>query len=244
MKVFDGVLYNGEADMLECRLWELADTVDLFVIIEGDKSFTGQSKIRESRERFEPWADKIHWINFTTPINPDPWIVEQTTRNYLFHVFNELAVQDGDVVTVCDVDEIWSPSMLERFCHAWHVVMMRHLVYSVHWEAPMELTCVAGPWGQRTGSANKMRQSERYEMPRLVGGWHLGWMGGIDRCVSKLRQFSHQELNVGDIESKMRDCLRDGIFVEGTRLNEIEVASDWPKWVVAGKHPDSWRFRR
>ncbi len=244
MKVFDGVLYNGEADMLECRLWELADTVDLFVIIEGDKSFTGLPKVRESRERFEPWANKIYWVDFMTPVNPDPWIVEQTTRNYLFHTFNELAVEDGDVVTVCDVDEIWSPSMLERFCHGWHSVMMRHLVFSVHWEAPMELTCVGGPWGQRTSTANKMRQVDRYTMPNLVGGWHLGWMGGVDRCVNKLRQFSHRELNIGDVESKMRDCLRDGVFVNGNKLNEVDVAADWPKWVVAGKHPDSWRFRR
>ena len=41
MRVFDGVLYNGEADVLECRLWELAETVDAMVIIEGDKTFTG-----------------------------------------------------------------------------------------------------------------------------------------------------------------------------------------------------------
>ena len=44
MRVFDGVLYNGEADVLECRLWELAETVDAIVIIEGDKTFTGKPR--------------------------------------------------------------------------------------------------------------------------------------------------------------------------------------------------------
>ena len=42
LKVFDGVLYNGEVDVLECRLVELAEAVDLFVIVEGDKTFTGR----------------------------------------------------------------------------------------------------------------------------------------------------------------------------------------------------------
>jgi len=244
MKVFDGVLYNGEQDVLECRLWELADHVDKFVIVEGDKSFTGVAKERAPRERFEPWADKIIWADLVTPVAPDPWLVERVTRNHLFHMFNVLGATDSDVVTVCDVDEIWAPWMLEQFSTGWKAILMRHLVFSVHWEAPMEFTAVAGPWGQRTGTANKMRQQDRYSLPQVYGGWHLGWMGGIDRCVSKLSQFSHQELNVGDVEAKMRDCFERGVFIDGTVLTEKDVAADWPKWVVAGKHPESWRKRR
>jgi beta-1,4-mannosyl-glycoprotein beta-1,4-N-acetylglucosaminyltransferase len=68
MRVFDGVLYNGEADVLECRLTELDQVVDKFVIVEGDKSFTGRAKERGSRERFARWAEKIHYPGGVGPL--------------------------------------------------------------------------------------------------------------------------------------------------------------------------------
>jgi beta-1,4-mannosyl-glycoprotein beta-1,4-N-acetylglucosaminyltransferase len=244
MRVFDGVLYNGEADVLECRLTELSQVVDKFVIVEGDKSFTGIPRVRDSRERFAVWADKIHWVDVETPVDSYAWNVEQAVRNRLVDEFKSLGVEADDVVTVCDVDEIWSPSMLESFAKAWHAVMMRHLIFSVHWEGPLELTCIAGPFGLIHDTADQMRRVHRDSMPKIAGGWHLGWMGGQQRCVDKLRQFSHQEYNKGDIEAMIADCFRMGTFIEGTVLDERLVTADWPRWIVSGLHPKSWRTRR
>lgn len=242
--VFDGVLYNGEADVLECRLTELADVVDRFVIVEGDKSFTGRPRVREDRGRFAAWADKIRWVDFVTPVDSYAWHVEAATRNELFAEFERLGVTDGDVVTVCDVDEIWEPSMVESFSEAWHSVMMRHLVFSVYWQSPMELTCIGGPWGKRFESADVMRRHKRQEMPRLHGGWHVAWMGGPAWCAEKIRQFSHQEYNKGDVDALMVRCFADGVFIDGLVLTESEIQSNWPKWIVEGRHPASWVWRR
>jgi hypothetical protein len=244
MAVYDGVLYNGEDDVLECRLYELSGVVDKFVIIEGDKSFTGLPHERGSRERFAPWAEKIHWVDIETPRMENAWHVEAAVRNRLFDEFTAIGVQPGDVVTVCDADEIWAPWMVEHFLKAWHGVMMRHLVFSVHWEASLELTCVAGPFGQVDGSADQIRRVGRYSMPHLVGGWHLGWMGGQARCVEKLRRFSHQEYNQGDIEALIAECFRTGTFINGAVFEERLVTKDWPGWICSGLHPESWRTRR
>jgi hypothetical protein len=27
-------------------------------------------------------------------------------------------------------------------------------------------------------------------------------------------------------------------------LNEVEITSDWPKWIRDGHHPESWVWRR
>jgi len=244
LRVFDGVLYNGEADVLECRLTELADVVDKFVIVEGDKSFTGRPRVRGDRGRFAAWADKIHWVDFVTPLDSDAWHVETVTRNELFAEFERLGVTDGDVVTVCDADEIWAPSMVESFSIGWHSVMMRHLVFSVYWQAPLELTCIGGPWGKRFGSADAMRRRERQYMARLHGGWHVAWMGGPVWCAEKIRQFSHQEYNRDDVDAKMVRCFQDAVFIDGLPLTESEIGVDWPKWIVEGRHPASWVWRK
>jgi hypothetical protein len=243
MRVFDGVLYNGEADVLECRLVELADTVDRFVIVEGDKTFTGRPRVRGDRARFERWAEKIHWVDFVTPINSNPWLVEAATRNELFNQFELLGVESADVVTVCDADEIWAPGMVEQFAVEWHGVLMRHLVFSVFWETPRELTCVGGPWGLRFHTADEMRRLHRNFFPQLVGGWHVAWMGGPSWCVEKIRQFSHQEYNVDGVEEKVLKCFQEGVFIDGLRLAEVE-SDDLPRWVREGCHPESWRWRR
>lgn len=243
-RVFDGVLYNGEADVLECRLVELADVVDQFVIIEGDKTFTGKPRVRGDRARFAAWEGKVRWVDFVTPVDGNPWHVERATRNELFAEFERLGVSDGDVVTVCDADEIWSPSMLDSFRLGWHSVLMRHLVFSVFWEAPLELTCVAGPWGARSDTADQMRRIMRYNLPQLVGGWHVAWMGGPEWCAEKIRQFSHQEYNRGDVEALIADCFERGVFIDGLVLSEVEPTGDWPRWIREGRHPVSWRCRR
>ena len=244
MKVFDGVLYNGEDDVLECRLWELADTVDVMVIIEGDKTFTGKPRERAIRGRFSKWADVIHWVDFETPIHTSPWIVERATRNQLLIEFDRLGCQPEDVITVCDVDEIWHPSSIDNFASSWHVGLMRNFAFSVHWERPLQTTMIGGTRGKVWGSLDEMRRFNRNDLPVVFGGFHLGWMGGIDWCVNKLTEFSHQELNVGDTQSMIEDCFVHGKFLRGEVMNQVEIDSDWPCWICEGNHPETWRSRR
>lgn len=244
MKVFDGVLYNGEADVLECRLWELAETVDAMVIVEGDKTFTGKPRQRADRERFSRWADLIHWVNFETPTDPNPWIVEKATRDQLLIEFDRLGCQGDDVITVCDADEIWHPKLVNDFAVGWHSVFMRNLAFSVHWERPTELTMVAGTRNTLNDSLDWVRRFNRQNLPVVFGGFHLGWMGGVDWCVNKLTEFSHQELNVGDTRTMIESCFAEGKFVDGKVMNEVELDSDWPWWIRNNLHPESWRCRR
>jgi len=241
--IYDGVLYNGEQDILECRLYDLSSTVDKFIIIEGDKTFTGKPKERAPRERFAQWADQIIWVDYETPTASIAWQVEAATRNHLFTAALQVGVQLDDVITICDTDEIWSPWMARKFREGIHGVVMRHLAMSVHWELPFELTCVGGPFGHMGDQADNIRRN-RETYPKLYGGWHVSWMGGPEWCANKIRQFSHQELNTGDVDAKMRRCFTEGLFVRDERYNEVEITEDWPRWIVDNKHPESWVWRR
>ena len=44
MRVFDLILYNQEADMLDVRISHLKDVVDKFIVLEGTKTFMGKPK--------------------------------------------------------------------------------------------------------------------------------------------------------------------------------------------------------
>jgi beta-1,4-mannosyl-glycoprotein beta-1,4-N-acetylglucosaminyltransferase len=244
MRVFDGVLYNGEADVLECRLWELADTVDVMVIVEGDKTFTGKPRQRADRERFNRWADLIHWVDFDTPRHHNPWTVEKATRDQLLIEFDRLGCQADDVITVSDVDEIWNPQMVNSFAEGWHHALMRNFAFSVHWERPLHQTMIAGTRGKAGDSLDGMRRFSRQHMPMVFGGFHLGWMGGVDWCVQKLTEFSHQEYNVGDTRTMIEACFAEGKFINGEVMNQVEVDSDWPWWIRNNLHPESWRVKR
>ena len=58
--IYDCFIFNNEVDLLELRLSILDDVVDKFVIIEGDKTFSGNykwSNFITHKERFKKWDD-------------------------------------------------------------------------------------------------------------------------------------------------------------------------------------------
>jgi hypothetical protein len=60
--IVDCLLYAGEADMLELRLRTLDHCVDRFVVVEGDRSHSGEERVwsrPDLNKRFEPWARKL-----------------------------------------------------------------------------------------------------------------------------------------------------------------------------------------
>jgi beta-1,4-mannosyl-glycoprotein beta-1,4-N-acetylglucosaminyltransferase len=64
-KIFDCFLYNGEESVLEIRLHELCDTVDVFVIVESDMTFSGlpnKPAFDVLDKRVSPFASKIRHV--------------------------------------------------------------------------------------------------------------------------------------------------------------------------------------
>jgi len=103
--------------MLECRLTEMFDAVDWFILVEADVDHQNHPKpchYRENRERFARWASKIIDVQATGLPNTDhhlnPWAREHGQREWtrigLGHVPN---LQPTDIVFHGDVDEICRP---------------------------------------------------------------------------------------------------------------------------------------
>ena len=61
-KIFDCFLYNGEIDVLEIRLRELAEVVHRFVVVESDTTFSGLRKTLKfdpCDARIAPFAEAV-----------------------------------------------------------------------------------------------------------------------------------------------------------------------------------------
>ncbi|KAH3760246.1 glycosyltransferase family 17 protein [Pelomyxa schiedti] len=113
-KIVDAVVFASELDLLEIRLIELWDVIDLFVILESPVTFTGLQKplvLEENRARFE-WAfssGKIKYIvaQSLAPLTEgeSPFNNERRMRAEMSSILDRI-LRPGDVYFSSDIDEI------------------------------------------------------------------------------------------------------------------------------------------
>lgn len=256
-KIIDAFPFHDELDLLECRLTELYDTVDYFVLVEADVTHQDRPKpayYREHAERFAPWADKIVPVLATglptLADDPDPWAREHAQREHIATGLVTIGAADQDVILQSDVDEI--PTAL----HARNVRPGGGLVafgqrahfWAVDWHYPLVwFGTVAATVGglARTFSSlpfGRMRDT-RNTAPRLLhAGWHFSWLGGPERALHKVDSFCHPEVLdriVGGVDND-NFFWREGWHVDGVRMEPVEIDETWPRWIRDGNAPDSW----
>ena len=126
MKVYDCFTFFNELDLLEIRLNELNDVVDYFVLVESKHTFVGKEKplfYNENKHLFEKFHNKIiHIIVEDMPYvypninfdNKEQWENEEFQRNQMKRGIDKLKLNNEDILTITDVDEIPNPNTLEK----------------------------------------------------------------------------------------------------------------------------------
>lgn len=114
-RVFDCVTFFNELDILELRLAELNDLVDIFVIAEGTRTFRGDLKpliFEKNAYRFDRYLPKIRYLIVDDlPVHArSAWEREYWSRRALMRGLEDSLPED--VVIVSDVDEIPRPERL------------------------------------------------------------------------------------------------------------------------------------
>jgi len=109
-------------------LWNV---VDLFIVLEADKTFTGKQKrlfLNESLDQFSWAKDKLHYQLYTGLVelkpNESPFKNENDMRYNMNQIIKRFA-KDGDIIICSDLDEIPSSNTIEllRECEGFPDIM-------------------------------------------------------------------------------------------------------------------------
>ena len=144
--IIDAFPMNDELDMLECRLVELHDVVDGFVLVEAEVDHQGNPKplhYANNLERFAEWGSKIRHVIVraedmpSVEEHPNPWAREHAQREHIARGVSDLP--DDTVILQSDVDEI-PRRLYVRNCRprrgAWLSFPMQGRFWSLNWLYP------------------------------------------------------------------------------------------------------------
>jgi len=230
-QVYDAFLFFNELDLLEIRLNELNDTVDKFVLVESDTTFTGKPKpyyYNENKERYKEFHDKIiHVMVTNSPNTGSPWDAEAYQRDSIYRGLQNC--RPNDIVLISDVDEIpnldaiqsYNPingvSLLQQRTSFYYMNCVSNLLW---WNAKI------GSWRDVSKETASQIRSNNNRPVIEEGGWHFTGLGGVEAILKKLDAFSHIEYNTNHFRNK--------------ELLEIKIKNGWDIYDRIGAIATYW----
>ncbi len=217
MKIYDCFTFYNELDLLELRLQELYTSVDHFVIVESNQTFTNRSKpfyFEINQDRYAPFLDKIIYVKVEDmPGSDNPWHNEHHQRNAIMRGIE--SAHGNDIIIVGDVDEIPRAAAVDTLRHSDQTIFaFRMPIYNFkfnYMKLNPDLYSVWAMAARRVVFEEILPNSLRdmrfgfFDAPyRFVnngceviehGGWHFGYLGNREYLIDKARSFSHQEVN-------------------------------------------------
>ena len=118
MKIVDVFPFFNELDLLEIRLNVLDPYVDLFIISEATKTFSGLDKplyYENNKKLFKKFHKKIihNIVEDTTPPELHPFDRDIFQKDNIKKVILE-NISDGDAIIWSDIDEVPNPEAIEE----------------------------------------------------------------------------------------------------------------------------------
>jgi hypothetical protein len=243
-KVYDCFLFFDEFEILKCRMEELNDYVDYFVLIESCETFQGNAKplyFDENKIEFSKYIDKIIHIplrNKQTGVINSPWDRENFQRDQIQNLGLSHCDED-DIIIISDADEIPRGSILQSMFNQIKQGKKHLLLFQMGTNFFMNRTY--GNWPGTVITTKKFIDNEyclwgmRINRERIIpksnwvynGGWHFASCGGgYQRLVRKFESFSHVESNIP--KNKTLKYWQD----EVNKRRLIPIDDSFPKYVV------------
>ena len=226
-KVVDCFIFYNELTLLRYRLALLDPVVDHFVLVESRHTHVGNEKelYYDTNKEMSGLAEFAHKIvhvivddfphqegNLTAENSSEIWQNENFQRIAIKRGLAQLSLDDDDVFTICDLDEIPDPTLLSalKTTPAISTSLYKNGIHGLEMDFYYyNLTCkFTNKWNQarvvrvgnvfRDGEITISTQDMRMLQPHYSfrrAGWHLSYFGDAKFIQNKIQQFSHQELN-------------------------------------------------
>lgn len=254
--LLDCFLFNEELDLLEIRLNELDPYVNLFILVEANKTHRGDPKpyhYEENYKRFTDFANKILHIKIEDLPSPEyegdftPEIYQRKAiQDIIYYLSDQKIVTSADLVLIGDVDEIprgvdlahdldfgiTTPSVLMMDSRLYYLNRSRDL----RWAG----TTISLVSDVRELGSQGLRDS-RFTLPKIQNGWHFSWLGGeegIERKLNSITDAKETLENGGLTFEDMKINFNKGIdpFGRGDKLPYTVHALDLPVHVSENLH--------
>ena len=208
-RVFDCVLYNGELEILLLRLHELKEAVDVFVIVEATRTFSGEPRplhLRSHWATIRPFARKIRYVVIADDI------AEGNARDR--EAFQRNAVQrglldaaDNDLICVSAVYEIPKADVIRHLKDAAAGLTGLKLATSRYFlnyrnigdaKENLALCCAFPKVVLQNHTPDQLREGIRHNTIAAIyiddAGWHFSRLADSAGHITKIAAHSAQDL--------------------------------------------------
>ncbi len=225
MKIYDCFLFNDELNLLRLRLEFLKDSVDYFVLVESERTLSGEKKtlhFKENQEQFADFTSRI--IHIVAPNNDmPPWEYEFFQRNYIKSGLQNC--DENDIIIISDADEIVNIkeilSLPDIQLPALPEIPVYYYFFNLKSNVNFRVNLIAH-WKfiKDKDISNRVELFSSYantiiHESRISTGWHFSYLYGNDTELyrKKINSFSHQEYNNDYYtdSSRIRRCVESGI---------------------------------
>lgn len=240
--IYDAFTYYNEIDLLRTRMIEHSEFVDKFVVVEGDRTFTGAEKrgcLDLSDTRIRDFRDRVILHRVKLDAKPlSAWDNELTQRNAILHAVD---FSPSDVLLISDVDELVSryhwPLLLKSISNCDLVpIRMGCFYYYINLLTPeiytrQKLVRFRHVLESHT-TAHELRMLDIESGSVGVQGFHFSYLGSPTFIIDKVRNFAHQEYNTTKYNSldHVTRSVATGVDHLGRfgKLRWVPVSHRWP----------------
>jgi beta-1,4-mannosyl-glycoprotein beta-1,4-N-acetylglucosaminyltransferase len=233
--VIDLFYIYDELSMLEIRLNILDPVVDKFIIVEATESFSGNPKplcYEANKERFAKWSHKIKYYvvddfpmdekiydeaqsNSNTGNKEHWWVREFYQKESARKALKGL--KDTDIVFVSDIDEIWNPDKVKELTDFSAFDVIRPKQKAIYYYLNNRCSEENGWTGTIVTTYGHIKKNvlenlrTRHKTPTREienGGWHFGFIVGLDGHENKMKVRNHPEYKLW--EDNFMDMVKSG----------------------------------
>lgn len=256
--IIDTFMFNDEFEMLDIRLDISKKYVDKWIILEGNKTWSGVTKPYhfQSREKhyLKKYGDRIQVIQLEIPDGYTGWQCENFSRASLQKGIDYC--ESNDIIIHSDLDEVLNPDLvndiialmdkenkpvnctLDMFIYHFNRKLYRtwsgNIVARKHmFKNPQEL--------YKGDQHKKKNRSHCVRYPNIAG-WHWTWIGDDERIKTKVQSvIEHQgrdpeavltALKNNDTKTAINHKCDSYVLNYQYPEKVLEVLSKYPYWFM------------